>query len=75
MAMGVDYSYELISIETYAHQFIGHNKVFLGRQCESLVIEQTLFFHIQKFVSRPPKPKTLTSKRLLYSPYYAVCNP
>ena len=28
--MGADYSFELISIETYAPQFIGHNKVFLG---------------------------------------------
>ena len=30
--MGADYSFEPISIETYAPQFIGHNKVFL-RQC------------------------------------------
>ena len=30
MAMGTDYSFELISIETYALQFIGHNKSFLG---------------------------------------------
>ena len=30
MAMGADYSFELISIETYAPQFIGHNKLFLG---------------------------------------------
>ena len=30
MAMGADYSFELISIETYAPQFIGHNKFFLG---------------------------------------------
>ena len=28
--MGVDYSSELNSIETYAPQFIGHNNVFLG---------------------------------------------
>ena len=28
--MGADYSFELISIETYAPQFIGHNKFFLG---------------------------------------------
>ena len=28
-AMGADYSFEPISIETYAHQFIGHNKFFL----------------------------------------------
>ena len=30
IAMGADYSFELISIETYASQFIGHNKIFLG---------------------------------------------
>ena len=29
MAIGADYSFELISIETYAPQFIGHNNVFL----------------------------------------------
>ena len=28
--MGTDYSIELISIETYAPQFIGHNKFFRG---------------------------------------------
>ena len=27
---GADYSFEVISIETYAPQFIGHNKFFLG---------------------------------------------
>ena len=30
MAMGADYSFELISIETYAPQFIGYDKLFLG---------------------------------------------
>ena len=30
MTMGADYSFELISIETYAPQFIGHNRLFLG---------------------------------------------
>ena len=30
IAMGADYSIEHISIETYAPQFIGHNKIFLG---------------------------------------------
>ena len=29
-AMGASYSFELISIETYALQYIEHNKVFLG---------------------------------------------
>ena len=28
--MGADYSFELISIETYAPQFIGFNIFFLG---------------------------------------------
>ena len=31
IAMGADYSFELISIETYALQFIGRNKFFLDR--------------------------------------------
>ena len=30
MTMGADYSFEIISIETYAPQFIGYNKLFLG---------------------------------------------
>ena len=30
MTTGADYSFEVISIETYAPQFIGHNKLFLG---------------------------------------------
>ena len=30
IAMSADYSFELISIETDAPQFIGHNKIFLG---------------------------------------------
>ena len=30
IAMGADYSFELISIETYTPQFIGHNIFFLG---------------------------------------------
>jgi hypothetical protein len=30
MAMGADYSFEPISIETYAPQFIGYDKLFLG---------------------------------------------
>ena len=30
MAMSADYSFELISIENYVPQFIGHNKLFLG---------------------------------------------
>ena len=28
--MSADYSFELISIENYVPQFIGHNKLFLG---------------------------------------------
>ena len=30
IAMGPDYSFELISIEAYAPKFIGHNKIFLN---------------------------------------------
>ena len=39
MAMGADYSFELISIETYAPQFIGHNKLFLGSVFGSVPIQ------------------------------------
>ena len=31
MAMGANYSFELISIETYEPQFIEHSKLFVGR--------------------------------------------
>ena len=31
IAMGADYSFELISIVHWVPQFIGHNKIFLGR--------------------------------------------
>ena len=34
MAMGADYSFELIFIETYMTQFNRHNKLFLSSQCE-----------------------------------------
>ena len=37
MVMGADYSFELISIETYAAQFIGHNKFFLGSVSSGLI--------------------------------------
>ena len=40
MAMGADYSFELISIETYAPQFIGDNKIFLG-SVDSILIDHT----------------------------------
>ena len=30
MTMGAEYSFELISIETYSPQFVGLNKLFLG---------------------------------------------
>ena len=37
IAMGADYSFELIFIETYAPKFIGHNESFLGSvMCETI---------------------------------------
>ena len=40
IVMGADYSFELISIETYAPQFIGHIKIFLGSVTSvSLIME------------------------------------
>ena len=45
MAMGAYYSFELISIETYAPQFIGHNKLFLGSvYFESMLSSNSIFF-------------------------------
>ena len=38
IAMGADYTIELISIETYAPQFIGHNKIFLGCVTEAWTV-------------------------------------
>ena len=40
--MGADYSFELIFIETYAPQFIGHNKIFLGSVMYYTTIEWKL---------------------------------
>ena len=37
IAMGADYSFELISIETYTPQFVGHNKFFLGSVARSTI--------------------------------------
>ena len=37
MVMGADYSFELISIETYAAQFIGHNKFFLDSVVQEIL--------------------------------------
>ena len=36
IAMGADYSFQLISIETYAPQYNGHNKLFLGSVNENI---------------------------------------
>ena len=41
--MGADFSIELIYIETYAPQFIGHNKIFLGRLREDLFFWSKVF--------------------------------
>ena len=46
MTMGADYSFELISIETYAPQFIEHNIFFLGsvvKECLNFIC-----FHLRK---------------------------
>ena len=40
IVMGADYSFELISIETYAPQFIRDNKIFLG-SVDSILIDPT----------------------------------
>ena len=50
--IGINYSFELIFIETYAPQFIGHNK-FFPRQCE----QKRKYCRLQKY----------TFKLVLYS--------
>ena len=44
IAMDADYSIELISIETYATQFIGHNKIFLG-SVTVLILTSVVFLY------------------------------
>ena len=46
MFMGADYSFELLSIETYAPQLIGHNKLFLGSVNESTMYKSNLMEYI-----------------------------
>ena len=38
IVMGANNSFELISIETYAPQFLGHNKIFLGSLAQDCMI-------------------------------------
>ena len=42
--MSADYSIELISIETYAPQFIGRNKIFLGSVIFDLCSDQICMY-------------------------------
>ena len=46
MAMDADYSFELISIETYMPQFNGHKKLFLGSVKESTMYKSNLIEYI-----------------------------
>ena len=48
IAMGADYSIELISIETYAPQFIGHNKIFLGSESTQWLKSENLIIFFPK---------------------------
>ena len=68
MTMGADYSFELISIETYAPQFIGHNEIFLGsvysisgQRNPSMAIT-TFFWASSAQVLSQRKPTTVTKK-------------
>ena len=59
IAMGADYSLELISIETYAPQFVGHNDLFLGsvqRVLQSTVILDKGVCKNQKMVRQKKLP-------------------
>ena len=47
MAMGADYTFELISIKTYAPQFKWHNKSFLGSVSnELLILDKAIHYFI-----------------------------
>ena len=46
--MGADYSIELISIETYAPQFIKHNKIFLGSVAFYTYFKQAFSFQANR---------------------------
>ena len=46
--MGADYSIELISIETYAPQFIGHNKIVLGSVSDDDYQNRSILYSSQK---------------------------
>ena len=50
MAMGADYSFELISIETYVPQFIGHNKFFLGSVINKNSENFKNFYKVDSFI-------------------------
>ena len=42
MAVGADYLFELISIESYAPQFVGYDKSFLGSVITSITLLHTV---------------------------------
>jgi hypothetical protein len=75
MAMGADYSFELIYIETYAAQFIGHNKLFLGSvNCSGValsVVQAPKARNMCKIFSlvplKKPQRKLRQSKCLLFN--------
>ena len=57
--MGADYSIELIFIETYAPQFIGHNKIFLGSvigQCNTEIMLSSILRECHDFSVRKHDP-------------------
>ena len=58
--MGAHYSFELISIETYAPQFIGLNKIFLGSVklfcfVKVALIEQAQKIYLSKMIVQGKK--------------------
>ena len=61
--VGVDFTIELISIETYSPQFIGHNKIFQGSVPNLLC----LLFYVWSFCSdRKALPFTIAANFFLY---------
>ena len=66
MAMGADYSFEHISIETYAPQYIWHNKFFLGsvfwNEYISIMIYHNYPIQISLFSKKKEQTKVSTTK-------------
>ena len=72
MAMGADYLFELISIETYAPQFIGLNIFFLSSVCHFLITIKLWNFNLLPI--QPRKDTNLNLKNWIMIVYISLGN-